>query len=146
MLDTIAENSSKLSLPSLREPSVSMLETGSQRNRYVPVLISLHNRLIDNLLQLRILTTHESNSNSKGDLTQGARGYRTLRLFPTIILSTRKSSPLEIYPSRSISYTLNATVHEISSSVVTESRAQKERYEISEDTHSAASPPSHLDY
>ena len=143
----MAENSSKLSLPSLCEPSVSMLETGIQRNRYVPILISLHNRLIDNLLQLRILAAHESNSNTKGDHTQEGGGrYRTLRLFPTIILSTRKSSPLEMYPSRSISYTLNATVHKIRSSVRTELRAQKERCGISEDTHSAASPPSHLDY
>ena len=78
--------------------------------RYTPVLISLHDRLIDNLLQLRILVTHKSNSNPQ------CNHLRTLRLFPTIILSTRKSSPLEIYPSRSISYTLNATVHKIRSS------------------------------
>ena len=74
MLDTMAENSSKLSLPSLCESSVSMLETGIQRNRYVPILISLHNRLIDNLLQLRILDAHESNSNSRGDHIYGASG------------------------------------------------------------------------
>ena len=80
MLDTMAENSSKLSLPSLYEPSVSMLETGSQRNRYVPVLISLHDRLIDNLLQLRILATHESTSNSKGDHIQGAKGSSNLEV------------------------------------------------------------------
>ena len=36
-------------------------------------------------------------------------GRQTLRLLPTIILSTRKSSPFEMNPSRSTSYTLKAT-------------------------------------
>lgn len=38
----------------------------------------------------------------------------TFRLFPTIIFNTRNSSPLEMYPSRSMSYTLNATACETS--------------------------------
>ena len=88
-----------------------MPELGRQGDRYIPVLISLHDRLIDNLLQLCILVvTRASNSN-----VTTWWGVRTFRLFPTIILSTRKSSPFEIYPSRSISYTLNATVHAIKS-------------------------------
>ena len=41
-------------------------------------------------------------------------GRQTLRLLLTIILSTRKSSPFEMNPSRSTSYTLKATVMVIS--------------------------------
>jgi hypothetical protein len=39
----------------------------------------------------------------------GGKSELTFKLFPTICFSTRYSSPFEIYPSRSISYTLNAT-------------------------------------
>jgi hypothetical protein len=42
-------------------------------------------------------------------LTEEDPQGRTLRFEPTIILSTRKSSPFEMKPSRSMSYTLNAT-------------------------------------
>ena len=63
VFDTMAENSSKLSLPSLasrQSQCWNLQDRDRDRDRYIPVLISLHDRLIDNLLQLRILFTHES--------------------------------------------------------------------------------------
>ena len=72
----------------------------------IAVLVCLHNRLVDDLLELCVLRGIVSTPKKK---TPKARRKRTFKLLPTIILSTRNSSPLEMNPSRSISYTLKAT-------------------------------------
>ncbi len=69
----------------------------------IAVLVCLHNRLVDDLLELCILGPSLSTQTPK------ALRKRTFKLLPTIILSTRNSSPLEMNPSRSMSYTLKAT-------------------------------------
>lgn len=71
----------------------------------ITVLVCLHNCLVDDLLELCILERSVSSLT-----TQTPEGHRTFKLLPTIILSTRNSSPLEMNPSRSMSYTLKATV------------------------------------
>lgn len=65
-------------------------------------MITFHNRLVHDLLQLLVLPTLISAR------PQAKLGV-TFRLFPTIIFRTRKSSPFEMKPSLSTSYTLNAT-------------------------------------
>ena len=65
----------------------------------VSVLVGFHNSLVHDLLQLRVLPNQIiSPRHSHGILRE-----RTFRLLPTIIFNTKNNSPLEIYPSRSMS-------------------------------------------
>lgn len=68
----------------------------------VSVLVSFHYSLVHNLLQLRVLPTKAVSPDAVSALLL-CGGERTLRLLPTIIFNTKKSSPLEMYPSRSMS-------------------------------------------
>ena len=73
----------------------------------IAVLVGLHNRLIDDLLELCILIGWGSSFVEHTNREKTLK--RTFKLLPTIIFSTRNNSPLEMKPSRSISYTLKAT-------------------------------------
>lgn len=67
--------------------------------------------LVHNLLQLLVLLRERrSNISDRAEGKEWSSARLTFRLFPTIIFSTRNSSPFEMKPSRSMSYTLNATV------------------------------------
>lgn len=88
VFETIMANSSKLSLPS-PSLSASMIVLST-------ICCSWWSYDISQYSILGILHSDIS--------------FRTFKLLPTIIFNTKNSSPLEMKPSRSISYTLNATV------------------------------------
>ena len=100
LLDNILRGAKRQSRPTRRnceEGSEFTYRVGDHLNELVegklpvPILIRLHNRLVHYLLQLRILRC-DPLQNCLWTYT----AEHTFKLLPTIIFSTRNSSPLEM--------------------------------------------------